>query len=145
MNSIIEQETIPETDVSEAAAEQKPAKKAGTRKRKPTVAPAKGKATKKATRAKNPPKTRHVAKAAKGSKSPNGEEKPAVREGSKTAKVLDLLQRPDGATLKEIMKATGWQPHSVRGFISGTLGKKMGLTVASSKGEDGERRYGLPK
>jgi hypothetical protein len=41
------------------------------------------------------------------------------------------------------MKATDWQPHSVRGFISGTLGKKMGLTVASVKGEDGERRYSI--
>jgi hypothetical protein len=43
------------------------------------------------------------------------------------------------------MKATGWQAHSVRGFISGTLGKKMGLTVTSTKREDGERNYSLPK
>ena len=41
------------------------------------------------------------------------------------------------------MKATGWQPHSVRGFLSGTVGKKMGLTVISTKGEDGERSYSL--
>jgi hypothetical protein len=41
------------------------------------------------------------------------------------------------------MKATGWQPHSVRGFISGTVGKKMGLTVVSVKGEDGERNYSI--
>ena len=47
------------------------------------------------------------------------------------------------ATLKEIMKATNWQPHSVRGFLSGTIGKKMGLTVKSTKGEDGERSYSL--
>ena len=39
------------------------------------------------------------------------------------------------------MKATGWQAHSVRGFLSGTVGKKMGLTVASAKGQDGERSY----
>ena len=46
-----------------------------------------------------------------------------------------------GATLKELMKATGWQAHSVRGFLSGTLGKKMGLALESSKGKDGERFY----
>jgi len=46
-------------------------------------------------------------------------------------------------TLAEIMKATGWQAHSVRGFISGALGKKMGLTVESTKREDGERVYTL--
>jgi hypothetical protein len=41
------------------------------------------------------------------------------------------------------MKATGWQAHSVRGFISGTLGKKMGRTVESTKLENGERAYSL--
>ena len=61
-----------------------------------------------------------------------------ARDGSKAAKILDLLKRPNGATLKELMKATGWQAHSVRGFISGTLGKKMGLKVASAKDEDGD-------
>jgi hypothetical protein len=54
-----------------------------------------------------------------------------------------MLKRPGGATAKELLKATGWQPHSLRGFISGTLGKKMGLTVASTKGEDGERSYSV--
>ena len=44
---------------------------------------------------------------------------------------------------KELMKATGWLPHSVRGFLSGTVGKKMGLTVTSTKGEDGERTYSI--
>jgi hypothetical protein len=56
---------------------------------------------------------------------------------------VDLLKRPGGANLREIMKATGWQPHSVRGFISGTLGKKMGLKVNSTKGEGGERSYSV--
>jgi hypothetical protein len=41
------------------------------------------------------------------------------------------------------MKATGWQPHSVRGFLSGTIRKKMGLTVVSTKGDDGERNYSV--
>ena len=48
-----------------------------------------------------------------------------------------------GATLKELMKATSWQAHSVRGFLSGTVGKKMGLTVTSSKGQNGERSYSV--
>ena len=62
---------------------------------------------------------------------------------SKAAKVLDLLKRSGGVTLKELIKATGWQPHSVRGYLSGTVGKKMKLTVASTKDADGERRYSV--
>jgi|SRR5581483_3945899 len=65
----------------------------------------------------------------------------AARKGSKTEKVLALLSRPGGATAKELMKVTGWQAHSVRGFLSGTLGKKMGLGIISNKPEDGERNY----
>src|SRR3989442_11154250 len=56
-----------------------------------------------------------------------------ARRGSKTAQILQLLKRPGGATLKELMKATNWQPHSVRGFLRGTLGKKMGTPVESFK------------
>ena len=67
--------------------------------------------------------------------------KKGTREGSKTAQVLELVRQPGGATLKEIMAATNWQAHSVRGFISGKLTKKMGLKVASIKREDGERTY----
>jgi hypothetical protein len=65
--------------------------------------------------------------------------------GSKTAAVLALLQRAKGATLTEIMQATSWQAHSVRGFISGTLGKKMRLTVTSTKRADGARVYSVAK
>ncbi len=93
------------------------------------VAPRKGKPTKKASQPK---------KAPKGAKKAAG-----VRDGSKTAKVLDLLKRPGGVTAKELVKATDWQPHSVRGFLSGTVGKKMGLTVTSTKGENGERTYSI--
>ena len=64
-----------------------------------------------------------------------------TREGSKTEAILALMGQPGGTTLKAIMEATTWQAHSVRGFISGTLGKKMGLTVTSAKGENGERTY----
>ena len=93
------------------------------------VASKKGKAGKQGTPAK---------KAPKGAK-----KAPGARDGSKTATILEMLKRPDGATAKELLKATGWQPHSLRGFISGTLGKKMGLAVTSTKGEDGERSYSV--
>ena len=67
----------------------------------------------------------------------------APRAESKGAKILALIERAKGATLAEIMKASGWQPHSVRGFLSGTVGKKMGLAVSSTKAEDGERTYSV--
>ena len=66
-----------------------------------------------------------------------------ARDGSKAAAVVDLLKRPDGATLGELMKATGWQAHSVRGFLSGTVSKKLGLAVTSVKVEDGDRTYSV--
>jgi len=65
-------------------------------------------------------------------------------QGSKTAKILGLLDRPGGVTLKALVKATGWQAHSVRGFLSGTLKKKMGMVVESLKSADGERTYRIP-
>lgn len=108
----------------------------------PTVAPAKPKAGKQATPAAKPAKAPKGGKAPKTSKAPAAAE-PKTRAGSKTAQVLDMLKRPCGATLKAIMSETGWQAHSVRGFISGTLGKKMQLDVVSAKGEDGERTYSL--
>src|SRR5579872_263362 len=66
---------------------------------------------------------------------------PTARDGSKKAKVLALLGRKEGATLAQIMKATGWQAHSVRGFLSGILRKKMGLTIESQKQKDGDCTY----
>jgi len=66
-----------------------------------------------------------------------------ARPGTKTAKVLGLLRRSGGASLKELRKATGWQAHSVRGFLSGALGKKRGLAVASTKAAGEERRYSV--
>jgi hypothetical protein len=120
----------------------KPTKKARVAPRSAHVAPKSAKATKKHNSAKKAPRrplkatSKHRATVAgKGAK------EKGVRAGTKTDKVLDLMKREGGATLKDLMKATGWQPHSVRGFISGTLGKKMGLTVESSKCEDDERRY----
>jgi hypothetical protein len=79
------------------------------------------------------------AKATKGATAKDAT--PTTREGSKKAIVLELIRRADGASLKEIAAATDWQSHSIRGFISGSLGKKMGLTVESFKRENGERAY----
>jgi Protein of unknown function (DUF3489) len=56
-----------------------------------------------------------------------------LRPGTKQALLIDLLRRKEGATIAEVVKATGWQPHSVRGAISGALKKKLGLAVASDK------------
>ena len=82
----------------------------------------------------------------KATKTPKAKDAaPTAREGSKKAIVLDLLRRKGGATLGEIAKATDWQAHSIRGFISGTLGKKMGLTVESTKNDAGERSYRIAK
>ena len=121
-----------ETGTAQATAtgaQPKPAKKARVAARRAHVAPKKAKSAKKASPAKKAPKGHKKAGTA--------------RDGSKAAKILDLLKRPEGATLKGLMKATDWQAHSVRGFLSGTIGKKMGLKVASTKNEDGERTYSI--
>lgn len=64
-----------------------------------------------------------------------------VREGSKTATVLEMIRKSGGATLQEIAMATGWQAHSVRGFLSGTVSKRMGLNVERAKRADGTYAY----
>ena len=62
---------------------------------------------------------------------------------SKADAVLKRLRSAKGTTIAALSETTGWQAHSVRGFISGALGKKMGLTVASERREDGERVYSI--
>ena len=66
---------------------------------------------------------------------------PSPRSGTKQAMLIALLQAPEGAAMAEIIAATGWQAHTVRGAISGTLGKKLGLIVASMKEEGRGRVY----
>lgn len=89
------------------------------------------------TRAKKPGTTKKAAAAKPKDKAAA----PAARQGTKQALLIDLLQRKSGASMNEIAEATGWQPHSVRGAISGTLKKKLGLTIASEKTESRGRVY----
>ncbi|NDB69456.1 MAG: DUF3489 domain-containing protein [Methylocystaceae bacterium] len=60
---------------------------------------------------------------------------------TKRARVLDLLKASEGASIVELMQATSWQRHSVRGFLSGTIKKKLGLSLISTISEQGLRRY----
>jgi len=98
--------------------------------RRANVGPKKGKSGIKAIPAKNT--------------SERAKEAGAARDGSKAAKILDLLKRPEGATAKELIKVTGWQPHSIRGFLSGTVSKKLGLIITSTKSQGEERIYSVP-
>ena len=95
----------------------------------PEVAPAGTELAENATPAKKAPET---------PRSANG-----TREGSKTGLILELLKREGGVSLQELMSAAGWQAHSVRGFLSAIVNKKMGLTVVSTKHEDGTRIYSI--
>ncbi len=106
-------------------------KKGAPKAKKPKKANTKkAKCAPKATSTKEKPTSKKAAKAAG-----------VPREFSKKAIVLDLLRRKEGATMAEIAKATDWQNHSIRGFISGQLTKKMGLTVESTKNDAGDRVY----
>lgn len=67
----------------------------------------------------------------------------AQRPGTKQAQLIAMLQAPKGATIAEVAEATGWQHHSIRGAISGSLKKKLGLTVTSEKLAERGRVYKL--
>ncbi len=121
------------------------------------VAPEKTSSKKGATQKKGAPKGQKAAKGSKAKASLKKEAKagkkakPAHAKGastpraeSKGAKILELIGRPKGATLAEIVKATDWQKHSIRGFLS-TAAKKHGLKIESTKTEAGDRVYQIKK
>ena len=95
------------------------------------VAPKNGKPKKDAQK----DKRRHTARVAAKDTTP------VAREGSKKAEVINLMRRSQGATLAEIMELTGWQAHTVRGFVSGTLIKKLDLKVESFRSNEKQRTY----
>jgi hypothetical protein len=102
----------------------------------------KGQKAAKSGKAKASPKKE--AKAAKQAKPAHAKEASTPRAMSKGAKILGMIGRPKGATLAEIQKATDWQAHSVRGFLS-TAAKKHGLKIESTKTEAGDRGYQIKK
>jgi hypothetical protein len=113
------------------------------------VAPAKASLKKQATAKKDAPKPRKPVKGTKLKKDASKITKPPKHEGwprtgTKGAKVLALLARTNGATLADLMKATEWQAHSIRGFLS-TASKKCGLPIESFKNDKGVRVYRVKK
>ncbi len=118
------------------------------------AAPEKASSKKAATPKKGVLKGQKAAKGAKAKKDAQASKKAtkparvkeasAPRAESKGAKILALISRPKGASLAEIQKATDWQAHSVRGFLS-TAAKKHGLKIESTKTESGERVYQAKK
>jgi hypothetical protein len=120
-------------DATEIEQKPKGPKKAAGSAKTAKGARAKGRAVKQATGAKKAHKTERSAKSTGG-----------LREGSKTAEVVALLQRKNGATITEIMEKMGWQKHTVRGFMAGAM-KKAAYEVESFKLEGGERTYRINK
>ena len=66
---------------------------------------------------------------------------PSIRADSKQALVIEMLKRPEGATIAQLMTATNWQQHTCRGTLAGSLKKRLGLTITSSKEAGGQRIY----
>src|ERR1700680_465139 len=95
-----------------------------------------------AATAKKPPRSvESKAERVAAAKTPVKIDQPQVERVTKQERALTLLSQPNGASSAEMMQATDWQQHSVRGFLAGTVKKKLGFSLASAKPNDGVRRY----
>jgi Protein of unknown function (DUF3489) len=105
-------------------------------------APRRRKATSAKVIAKNPPRS-VVSKSerAAAAKMPEKAGEPRLERVTKHERMLTLLSQPEGASIEEMMQATNWQQHSVRGFLAGTVKRKLGFLLTSLKPDDGVRRY----
>jgi hypothetical protein len=88
----------------------------------------------KAGRAKRKANAEPAARGSEGDAQPTA--KPTPRAGTKQAQMIEMLKRPEGATVEQIAATTGWQHHTIRGAISGALKKKLGLTVEATRSRE---------
>ena len=99
----------------------------------------------KSAKKRSPAKSPSSAPSAKPSRRTVGDTRPEnINSGSKQSRVIAMLQSPAGATIAAVMKATRWQPHSVRGFLAGVVRKRLKLELGSTK-VDGNRVYQITK
>ena len=136
----VAEQTATVAEQSTPVAPEKPSSKKGATQKKD--APRGQKAAKGGTAKPAPKKDAKAGK--KAAKPAPAKEASTPRAESKGAKILALIGRPKGASLAEIMKATSWMAHSVRGFLS-TAAKKHGLKIESTKTEAGDRVYQIKK
>ena len=87
------------------------------------------------------PRRRKVTSAAATAKVPPKSDEPKVERVTKQERLLTLLSQAEGASIAEMMQATDWQQHSVRGFLAGTVKKKLGFSLTTSKAAGDVRRY----
>jgi Protein of unknown function (DUF3489) len=104
--------------------------------------PSRRKVSSTAATAKKPPRSLETkAKRVVVAKTPSKANEPKVERVTKQERLLTLLSQPEGASIEEMMQVTDWQQHSVRGFLAGTVKKKLGFSLTTSKAAGDVRRY----
>jgi hypothetical protein len=130
--------------VAEQGAQGAPEKPAANKTASQKKGASKGEKTAKGAKTKTAAPKKEAKAPKKAAKTAPAKKTTAPRAESKGARIIEMIGRAKGATLAEIMKATDWQAHSVRGFLS-TAAKKQDLKIESAKNEAGERVYRLAK